>query len=155
MSDLINENQKMVGQLSTKKKRSIKEILKDEPPTFSGISIIDNDEIFPFLRPLEPIRYHLDKVRQFYEKGLSPVLSMSLLDNCVGQNKSQVVMKFFCMLSVLFYDTVALLYFLPGHSHMIPDRIVAHCKLAIKGLNLYTLGQIADHCSRIKNLQAE
>ena len=56
MSDLINENQKMVGQLSTKKKRSIEEILKDEPPTFSGISIIDNDEIFPFLRPLEPRR---------------------------------------------------------------------------------------------------
>lgn len=101
------------------------------------------------------MRYHLKKVRQFYDEGLSPVLSMSLLDNCVGQNKSQVVMKFFCMLSVLFYDTVALLYFLPGHSHMIPDRIVAHCKLAIKGLNLYTLGQIADHCSRIKNLQAE
>ena len=42
--------------MSTKKKRSIEEILKDEPPTFSGISIIDNDEIFPFLRPLEPRR---------------------------------------------------------------------------------------------------
>ena len=101
------------------------------------------------------IRYHLKKVREFYDKGITPVLSMSLLDNCVGQNKSQVVMKFFCMLSFLFYDTVALFYFLPGHSHMIPDRIVAHCKLAIKGVNLYSLEQIADRCNRIKNLQAE
>ena len=83
------------------------------------------------------------------------MLSMSLLDNCVGQNKSQVVMKFFCLLSILFYKTVALMYFLPGHSHMIPDRVVAHCKHAIKGLNLYTLGEITDQCNRIKDITAE
>ena len=54
MSDLINQNQKMASQLGAKKVRSISEILKEEPPTFSGISILDNEEIFPFLAPLKP-----------------------------------------------------------------------------------------------------
>ena len=68
------------------------------------------------------LRYHLGKLSQYKEAGVTPHLNMTLLDNCVGQNKSQKVMKFACLLSVLFYDTVALLYFLPGHTHMLPDR---------------------------------
>ena len=46
----------MWSQLGAKKVRSISEILKEEPPTFSGISIMDNEEIFPFLAPLAPKR---------------------------------------------------------------------------------------------------
>ena len=80
---------------------------------------------------------------------------MTLLDNCVGQNKSQVVMKFYCMLSILFYETVALMYFIPGHTHMLPDRVVAYCKRAIKGLNLFTLGQIVERCNLVKGVNAE
>ena len=79
---------------------------------------------------------------------------MTLLDNCVGKNKSQIVMKFQCLLSILFYETVALLYFLPGHTHMQPDRVVAYCKQAIKGRNLYTLGQIAEHANNVKGVEA-
>ena len=101
------------------------------------------------------MRYHLNKTRESRAKGVTQKLSMCLLDNCVGQNKSQLVMKFFCMLSIIFYETVALLFFLPGHSHMIPDRVVAYCKYAVKTLNLYTLGQIAEECNKIKTVNAE
>ena len=101
------------------------------------------------------MRYHLSKTRESRAQGVKKVLSMSLLDNCVGQNKSQIVINFFCMLSLFFYDTVALLFFPPGHSHMIPDRVVAYCKYAVKGLNLYTLGQIAAESNRIKSVHAE
>ena len=44
-----------------------------------------------------------------------------VMDNCVGQNKSQNVLKFFVLMSILFYDRVALHYFLPGYSHMQDD----------------------------------
>ena len=101
------------------------------------------------------IRYHLKKREQFQEHGVTPQLCMSLLDNCVGQNKSQLVMKFNCLLSLLFYDHVALLYFLPKHCHMIPDRVVAHCKIAIKGFNLFTIGQITELCNRVKGINSE
>ena len=49
------------------------------------------------------MRFHLKRFRRFKENGIEPALSMSLLDNCVGQNKSQVVMQFFCLLSIIFY----------------------------------------------------
>lgn len=100
------------------------------------------------------LRYHLGKMKQYKDAGTTPLLNMSLLDNCVGQNKSQVVMKFACFLSVFFYETVALLYFLPGHSHMLPDRIVGQCKNSIKGLNLYSLGQLADRFNTVKGIRA-
>lgn len=66
-----------------------------------------------------------------------PRVSISILDNCVGQNKSQLMMKFFPLLSVCFYDTVATLYLLPGHSHMMADRATAHAKGALKMENIY------------------
>ena len=101
------------------------------------------------------LRYHLEKMKVFHGNGIQPKLSMSLLDNCVGQNKSQVVMQFMCLLSVLFYKVVALMYFLPGHSHMLPDRVVGYCKRAIRSLNLYTPSQIVDNCSKVKSVYPE
>ena len=64
-------------------------------------------------------------------------------------------MKFFAMLSVLLYDKVVLLYLLPGHSHMKPDRVVAWVKGAIKGLNLYTPQQIVEKCNTVNSIEAE
>ena len=64
-------------------------------------------------------------------------------------------MKFACLLSLFFYETVALMYFLPGHTHMLPDRVVAHCKNAIKGFNLYSIAQIAEKCNGVKGIKAE
>ena len=101
------------------------------------------------------IRYHLRKYQSYSERKNTPKLCMILLDNCVGQNKSQVVMKFMSLLSILFYETVALMFFLPGHTHMVADRVVANCKNAIKNLNLYTLGQIAEKCEGVEGINAE
>jgi hypothetical protein len=47
----------------------------------------------------------------------SPKMLLLILDNCVGQNKSKVVFMFYALLSLLFYDKVALLFLIPGHSH--------------------------------------
>ena len=100
------------------------------------------------------IRYHLQKMEHFTTNGTIPTLTMSLLDNCVGQNKSQHVMMFASLLSLLFYDTVAYMYFLPGHTHMHPDRVVGWCKQVIRGLNLYTSPQIVEECQAISSVNA-
>ena len=50
---------------------------------------------------------------------------LNVLDSCVGQNKSQVCMKFAAMLSVVFFKKVVLVFLKSGHSHMKPDRVWA------------------------------
>ena len=101
------------------------------------------------------IRYHLRKLEYYSKIGKRPKLCMSLLDNCVGQNKSQIVMMFASLLSLLFYETVVFMYFIPGHTHMHPDRVVGWCKQVIRGLNLYTLTQIVDECQKVASVKAE
>lgn len=61
------------------------------------------------------------------EKVDVPSSLVNLLENCVGQNKSNVVMKFFAMVSLLLFKKVVLLYLIPGHNHMAAYRIVAWC----------------------------
>ena len=38
---------------------------------------------------------------------------------------------------------------------MLPDRVVAYCKGAIKGVNLFTLGQIAERANNVKGVTAQ
>jgi len=52
-------------------------------------------------------------------KSESTTISLDLLNNFVGQNKSNSTMMFCTMLSLLFYKKVVCLYLIPGHSHMI------------------------------------
>ena len=101
------------------------------------------------------LRYHLRKWQSYSTRKQIPKLCMILLDNCVGQNKSQVVLKFMCLLSILFYDTVALMFFMPGHTHMVADRLLANCKNSIKNLNLFTVGQITQEFDRVQRINAE
>ena len=68
------------------------------------------------------LRYHLAKMPEGAE------CSFSLLDNYVGQNKSNAVLKLANLLSLLFYTKVTLLFLVSGHSHMIADRVVAWVK---------------------------
>jgi hypothetical protein len=58
-------------------------------------------------------------------KQVTPKILVVIIDNCVGQNKSQLVMQFFALLSITFYTKVMLIYFIPGHSHNTADWIVA------------------------------
>ena len=56
MAGLSKQNQEMKSQVGDQKVSSISEIMGAEPPTFSRISILDNEEIFPFLKPIFPRR---------------------------------------------------------------------------------------------------
>jgi hypothetical protein len=60
-----------------------------------------------------------------------------IMDNCVGQNKSQAVLMFMSFLSQLFYKRVVCHYLVSGHSHMCPDRVVSHAKRSIGVNNIY------------------
>ena len=81
--------------------------------------------------------YHM---RQYIQarnlKTLSscPEILYVIMDNCVGQNKSQTVMMFMSFMSMLFYKKVICHYLISGHSHMCPDRVVSHAKRSI-GVN--------------------
>ncbi|XP_078732831.1 uncharacterized protein LOC144947479 isoform X1 [Lampetra fluviatilis] len=77
-----------------------------------------------------------------------------ILDNCVGQNKSQVVFMFFALLSLLFYRKVVLLYLMPGHSHNQADRVVTWCRNSMKGKNFYTPLDIVDTVNLINSIEA-
>ena len=102
------------------------------------------------------LRFHLEQYKRFKEEGIpQPVISFSLLDNCTGQNKSNVVMKFNCLLSLLFYKHVDLIFLIPGHSHMHPDRVTGWCRRSCAGRNLYTPDAIATRCNTVKGISAE
>jgi hypothetical protein len=48
-----------------------------------------------------------------------PKYFVSIRDNCVGQNKSNHTFKLECLLSMLFYERVLIVFLIPGHSHML------------------------------------
>jgi hypothetical protein len=98
--------------------------------------------------------YHVSTFQRNARNGIVPAeICLSLLDNCVGQNKSKVVLIFFAMLSVVFpYKKVVLCFLLPGHSHNIADRVVAWCRRAVSGINLYTPSQLVDETNKVKSV---
>jgi hypothetical protein len=61
--------------------------------------------------------HHFAKYKKARESGnkMEDVLFL-VLDNCVGQNKSQGVLMFFNLLSMLFYPKVVLHFLKKGHS---------------------------------------
>ena len=78
------------------------------------------------------------------------------MDNNVGQNKSQVNFMFFAMLSLTWFpDGVILLFLLPGHSHMAPDRTTSWLRKSVKGHNLYLPNQYVERFNTIKSVEAE
>jgi hypothetical protein len=85
----------------------------------------------------------------------SPKMLLLILDNCVGQNKSKVVFMFYALLSLLFYDKVALLFLIPGHSHNQVDRVVAWCRNKMHAQNLYTPSAIVSELNAIKSVSVE
>lgn len=101
------------------------------------------------------IRYHIMQRDRYNDAAKKPSVSISILDNCIGQNKSNLVMKFNAMLSLLFYSKVVLLYLISGHSHMIADRIVAWIKAAIRGKNIYCPQDLAKECNNVHSVCAE
>jgi hypothetical protein len=87
------------------------------------------------------LRFHY-YMQQFIEQRNNNQLHLRarylfiILDNCVGQNKSNAVMKLFSLLTVIgLYEGIILHYLEPGHSHGTPDVGVAHAKQSLKNDN--------------------
>ncbi|XP_041454613.1 uncharacterized protein LOC121407545 [Lytechinus variegatus] len=100
--------------------------------------------------------YHCKFLQNLLQKGISPpTMAIKVLDNCVGQNKSQCTLMFDCLLSLLLYDRVANFYLLPGHSHMKPDQVVSSCKRALNKKNLYIPDQVVDAFNTVSGMHAE
>jgi hypothetical protein len=78
-----------------------------------------------------------------------------ILNNCIRQNKTQLVMQFFTLLSITFYTKVMLIYLIAGHSHNTIDRIVAWCRNAMKGKNFYTPMAIVEAVNQVKGFNAK
>ena len=74
--------------------------------------------------------YHLTKSE-------STTISLDLLDNCVGQSKSNSTMMFCARLSLPYYKKFVCLYLKTGHSHMISDRVVAWMQNSIRRKQMF------------------
>jgi hypothetical protein len=82
-------------------------------------------------------------------------LKYLLMDNCVGQNKSQVVFKNYCLLSLLFYTKVVVHFNHSGHTHLINDVTVAHAKTALKKQNVYHPSVVAELMNSVSDVSVE
>ena len=89
------------------------------------------------------------------EKRNSPHVYISIRDNCVGQNKSNVTMQFDCWMSLSFYKRVMIIFLIPGHSHMVADRVVAWVKRSLNHKDLYVPNEIKNCMNKVKSVKAE
>ena len=73
------------------------------------------------------------------EQELLPTAEVKILDNCVGQNKSNTTHKFSMLVSLfIFPDGVTDIYFKVAHSHNASDIKTAHANKAMGKKNLFT-----------------
>ena len=79
-----------------------------------------------------------------------------MLDNCVGQNKSNTTHKFSMLTSlVIFPEGVTDIYFKVGHSHNHSDQKTGHAAKALSKKNLYTPQAVAKEVNKVKGLFAD
>lgn len=95
--------------------------------------------------------YHLKN--QTYSGGVHTLVNAR--DNCVGQNKSHLTMMFSCLLSITLFQRVVLIFYKTGHSHMMADRVVAWCRNATRGVNLYDADEMMEAWNRVNSVDAE
>jgi len=75
------------------------------------------------------IAHHIEDRQECLELNQTPPkYFISIRDNCVGQNKSNITLNFECFLAMTFYKRILLIYLIPGHSHMVTDRVVSWAK---------------------------
>lgn len=100
-------------------------------------------------------RYHTSLILDLIRNGKeTPTMAIKVMDNCVGQNKSQTTHMFDCLLSILLYNRVADFYLLPGHSHMKPDQVTANCKKPLNRKDLFVPHQVAEEMCSVQNMTA-
>ena len=85
-----------------------------------------------------------------------PGAECKILDNCVGQNKSNTTHKFTMLESLLlFKDGVTDIYFKVGHSHNASDLKTAHANKATAKKNIFTPAMIASEVNKLKGLRSQ
>ena len=99
-------------------------------------------------------RFRTRILREYLQNNKKPPkLALKVMDNCVGQNKSQTTLMFDCMLCLLRYDQVANLYLLPGQYHA--DQTTALCKESLAKKDLYVSDKIKDSMNTVANMHAD
>ena len=79
---------------------------------------------------------------------------VGIYDNCVGQNKSNIVFKFELLLTILgFFKSKNKLFLLPGHSHNSSDVKTAELNSCLSRKNLYTAQQVCQELQKVKNAE--
>ncbi len=58
-------------------------------------------------------------------------------------------------MSLLFYERILIVYFIPGHSHMLPDRVVAWSKHSLACRNLYCPEDIVESMNNVRTIKAQ
>ena len=102
------------------------------------------------------LKFHMESMEERKRKGLNlPEVFISVRDNCVGQNKSNATMQFDCFLSLSFYKRVLILYLIPGHSHMMADRVVAWAKGGLKHKDIFIPAEMVNAMNSVKSIRAE
>lgn len=86
--------------------------------------------------------------------ALRPKYLFLILDNCVGQNKSQFVLMLFQLLVCIgVFDRVVLHFLVSGHSHGTPDIGYAHAKRPLKD-NYFLPEDIAKKMNSVEGINA-
>jgi len=85
---------------------------------------------------------------------LRPKFLFIILDNCVGQNKSQYVLMFFAAITIIgFYERIILHFLESGHSHGAPDIGYAHAKSRLHE-ELFIPQQMANLMNTVEGINA-
>ena len=99
--------------------------------------------------------FHIQQRNRCLAAGVTPPkVFIAIRDNCVGQNKSNITLKLKSFFAMSFYEKVLIIYLIPGHSHMIADRVVAWAKKALSHLNLYSPQDIVERMNAVKGMKA-
>ena len=99
-----------------------------------------------------------NETKEFFikKKDNPPSAECKVLDNCVGQNKSNTTHKFSMLSSIIIYpDGVTDVYFRVGHSHNTSDMKTAHANKAMSKKNLYTPNMVVTEVNKLKGLTGQ
>ena len=85
-----------------------------------------------------------------------PTSECKVMDNCVGQNKSNTTHKLSMLFSLLLFENgVTDIYFRVGHSHNQSDMKTAHANKGLAKKNLFTPQAVVVEVNKIKGLTAQ
>jgi hypothetical protein len=83
-----------------------------------------------------------------------PRRGVKVLDNCCGQNKSQMVVKMEMLLSIVYEVDIDCLFLKSGHSHNRADSVVGDMNNSLRGNNWYHPADMVKQFNTVKNVNA-